>query len=308
MWNNKESELKQIYCDILSGVSQFEYLGASVFVKHLSIFDSILIDNYNNKNLEAARRSGLKTEEAKLKELKTAGDWGADDENWIETNRFALTNLYKTRKTNIITSDAARLNEDIARAETELYEKLNKRKELIGVTADTWAASKTDEFSARLSLFKDLELTIPYLTEDDDIDTELFNSYSEALINTNQIRRLAISPFFRDVFYNYSSLYEFYGTKAASLTNNQIELYKWGKNFRIVFDNLTAKKPMPPEIADDPDGIVEWWNNKDRADSPATQYNTVTEPIKQEDIKNILGDKKTVRGEDAMKLVGKLFS
>ena len=71
-----KEKLRIVYGEILRGCSSvfIESFG-KMEVKHLTIFDTELIDEEREKHSERARKKGLPTREEKLQELEKEGSW-----------------------------------------------------------------------------------------------------------------------------------------------------------------------------------------------------------------------------------------
>lgn len=319
MVNIEEITLRQVYSDILRGVSDFTFEGKTLYIKHISQTDQSELDVKYLSYLDRAQKSNLKTEKARLAALEESKAWMPEDENWIQLNQFTLGKLLRNRET-CIPEQREELNKEIERLSKEFDEKTETRRRLVGPTADAWADKKLNQYHIYFTVFKDKTLKKRFFTNDnfDGWDADEIEVFTQEyikksnLISIDNIKRIACASFFQSVFkLGDDNPFHFFGKYLCELTYFQIHLFSWAKDFKFVF----SQGSPPPDILDNPDKIIEWHNTK--GSNPATPFTPPREekpgetPFKEEptvdQIKNVLSEKKTVRGEEALKLAKQFF-
>lgn len=281
-------------------MSSFFVDGVTYYIKHLCGRDQYYLDNKHNEYLAAAvSKGGLPLEKDKLNILVNDGVWSLSDEDWINTQKNFIQKL-KQNKSHILDSSASAMDEEINRAQRELAERMEKRNSLFGVTAENWADRKVNEYYLLHTLYSDSALTTKAFTEDDyDISNEILDSFITAInrINDKSIKKLACSTFFQHLFDLSDSAFEFYGKPVSQLTFYQINLFKLGTDYKNIYS-----QGFPPKEITDPDEIIKWYKNKDKA--PPGQFIENIPPINQEEV---LKPGQVAKGKQANRLAKQLL-
>jgi len=165
--------------EIFDGYTEFLFKNQSVYFKHFNIRDQRYIQKYYEKYKNIAINKGLETESSRLEKIKNEEIWTDEDDLKIESLNFEIKNLKQTHKTLFIPSHKEQIKKDIDNKNTEYLLLVNKRKELIGKTAEDYASTRSNEEILRYFLFKDIDLKEHLFTEDefselDDLDLIFF--------------------------------------------------------------------------------------------------------------------------------------
>ena len=75
--------LRRVFADICRGYSVTQWRGKPAYIKHLTHFDQVDIDEVHDAAKADAIRRGIKTEEERLK-------WLADRKMWVIKDEIAL--------------------------------------------------------------------------------------------------------------------------------------------------------------------------------------------------------------------------
>lgn len=282
-----EQTLRKIYRDILLGYSS-DYLDDKlVYVKHFDNFDQGIVDC---KYLELYYRASIDliTEKEKLSELEKSGDWTPADDNWVLEWRDYVERLRKTRDHPLNTSMREATIKSIEVEQAKIDDKLNKKAKLLGVTAESWASRRVNEFYIFLSLYKDTELSEGYLSEEDFEDLEenelekIVLFYNKIMNELNDsIKKVALSSSFQNSFSLCDdSIYNFYGKPISRLTYHQSELAIYGRYFK----NILSEGNIPSNIKNDPEALINWHNGDKNIIAPV-QTEQVLDNLNKEAVK-----------------------
>ncbi len=278
--------LGKIYSDIIKGYSVASYLDSPCYLKHLTPEDQGVIDEKYLTLYDKAVQNCFVKEESKIKELLDSGAWVKEDDSWVINQEYYLENLNKTLKNLAYEGQRAQVNKNIEDATRELTEKLNKKKLLIGSTAETWAAGKINEYYIYFSLYKDAKLSERLLSEkefkdlDDDGLGELIQIYNSkiSIIDNNIIKKIALSPAFQNRYSQCDdNIFNFYGKPICELSYYQSEIATYGRYFK----DILSKGNLPFGVKDDPDKLMDWHNGAKTAveTAPPADVKQVTENL-----------------------------
>ncbi len=259
-------KFRQNLSEIIRGYSSFDSPDFGVFyIKHLTNLDLAEIEYWNNYYLEEAKKNGIPTYEQKSEFIIKNGLWTQKEENKIKDYKKQM-DVYESNKGNeflkskriMWAREAEKLGKDIKYLEF-------KKQSLIKETAESIAAKKSNQVHINKSFFKDKDLTQPCFDkeqfdnlEDDKINLlfDIFNDYLSNF-NTENLKKLAISPVFLNLFYLSSeNIYEFYGKPVVYLTTYQTDLFGFGRYFKNMMSEYQSS--IPKEILNDPDKMIEY--------------------------------------------------
>lgn len=265
-----ESLIKKIYLDIVNGYSTFELDSQTFYLKHLTPKDATQIQLIYDENFEEAKSKSVMTEKEKLEDLTQNKQWTIEDENAIANLEKYIENLKVTKSNLSLPSERLSYENLIKEEEVKLNSKKNLKKNLFGLTAEHYALTKMndaynyllvydDEKFQKRSFTKeeygDLELEFSYMLNFKTV--EIFNNFS-----TQNIKKVSISNFFQTIFVLASDeVFNFYGKPIVDLSYNQQELFLHGKVFKNIFKE---HQNIPPNIASDPDKIIDWVNGSEK--------------------------------------------
>lgn len=270
-----ETELKMVYFDVLNGYTKLDKtpLGRDLYVKHLNIFDSISTDKVYKHSFERSKRLGIPTEEEQVEYLRKEDLWGEENEIKIAELSEMLDNLEVTKSQMFLKSQIESIRKEIEEAELELRSLKNEKANLMGMTAETYAAKKANESFMLQVLYDDSDFKVPSLPEekynmlsDQDLGV-LMSQYTLKTKNLSmgQLRKISISSFFVNFFYlSEDNPYTFYGKPIVNLTYYQTELFALGRYFKHLASEAKVKPPR--EIADDPEKLIEFYETRKNAE------------------------------------------
>ena len=253
--------------EIFDGYTEFLFKNQSVYFKHFNIRDQRYIQKYYEKYKNIAINKGLETESSRLEKIKNEEIWTDEDDLKIESLNFEIKNLKQTHKTLFIPSHKEQIKKDIDNKNTEYLLLVNKRKELIGKTAEDYASTRSNEEILRYFLFKDIDLKEHLFTEDefselDDLDLIFFikkqSEISERLSEEN-IQKAVLRPFFNMYISHCEDINNFYGKPIISLSVYQLKTAIFGRMFYNIFQYTDD---IPESIKNDPDKLLSFAEGK----------------------------------------------
>lgn len=265
------------YAEILSGVSimEVERYG-TIYVKHLGIEDTKLLDMKREHYFQKAKRKGLLGEEEKVALLKKEDLWDEEQEEEMAKQKDFVSRLQETKQKLILKSEVANMSKEIEKAQIKIDKIQNERTGLIGLTCEGFADKKANDYYIYLALFKDEQFKKPFFSEeeyDELSDGDLvqlitgFNCISHKFSDIN-MKRISLSPFFLNNFYLCKdNPFIFFGKPVVGLTYHQADLFANGRYFKHVISEL--KHSPSPSVMEDPDKLIELYGiqqNKEKMD------------------------------------------
>jgi hypothetical protein len=268
-----KEELRLMYTELLEGVTPVSIEKKSAFLKHNGAYDANKVDVVKYESFKKAKEEGLPTREEQTKYLIKEGLWTKEQDDSIVSLVSYSKNLNTTLKKMYLKAQQEGLKQKIKETDKEIEKLEQEKKELTGYTAEGYSEKKANEYHLSKGLFKDYKCEELYFSEeefehlDERILTELIGIYSEGYNKYSQdnIKRIALMPYFLNSFYLCNdNPFTFFGKAIVNLTFNQISLFGQGKYFKHVFS--TSKNPPPDEIMEDPDELINWFEQSKEAE------------------------------------------
>lgn len=262
-----KARLRLLYIEILKGFSTInnKELG-KFYIKHFSCLDSGEFDLKYEDFLNKAKEDGLPTIEEKLQDLEKTGLWTKNNDlnlleykKYIDTLKLTKSKLFKEHEVN-------RVNDSIKEYEGKVRAIEEEKKILTEYTAENWAARKLNEFYIFNAFYKDptLKDNLFNAEEFDSLNDKdillLMETYNKITsdLNIENIDKICLLPIFLNLLSLSETCLDFFGQPLYKLTFYQAELYNRGKYFRSIFSQ--SKSSPPPELLDDPAGLIDWFN------------------------------------------------
>lgn len=294
--------------EVFDGYTEIFFNGDPVYIKHYNIRDQRYIQKYYEKHKNAAIKKGLETEEERLIEIKKDGIWLDDDDLKISNLELEINNLSATQKKIFLPSQKESMSKDIESKKIEIYILKNKKRELIGKTAEEYASSRSNEEMLRYFIFKDRDLTENLFTEDEFSeldDTELlFFMNEQAKVNTRlselNIQKAVLRPFFSMYLSQCENIKDFYDKAIVLLSVYQLKTALFARMFFNIFQHV---EDIPDHIKDDPEKLLAYSNSKSNNNSGGIDENSDASAVfgaTNEDMKVISGNTKQISLKDEL--------
>lgn len=229
--------------DIFNGYSSLVFNGEYLFLKHFCLRDQYNISKVYIEYLEIAQKRGLELEAATYQKIISAKEWTDDDELQIMQLKKYVSNLKTTKSKLLLPSEKESHQKLIDEEEKKLNNLMNKKNELLGVTAENFANKMANEEFLRLLIFKDKELKRLKFSRNDfgelaneDV-IELTNKYSEISKNLNDdaIQEIILQDFFNVYFSYCENARDFFGKAINKLSAYQMKLSLYSKILNNIF-------------------------------------------------------------------------
>jgi hypothetical protein len=294
--------------EVFDGYTEIFFNGDPVYIKHYNIRDQRYIQKYYEKHKNAAIKKGLETEEERLIEIKKDGIWLDDDDLKISNLELEINNLSITQKKIFLPSQKESMSKDIESKKIEIYILKNKKRELIGKTAEEYASSRSNEEMLRYFIFKDRDLTENLFTEDEFSELDdaelLFFMNEQAKVNARlselNIQKAVLRPFFSMYLSQCENIKDFYDKAIVLLSVYQLKTALFARMFFNIFQHV---EDIPDHIKDDPEKLLAYSNSKSNNNSGGIDENSDASAVfgaTKEDMKVISGNTKQISLKDEL--------
>lgn len=263
----KNKLLRYIYTEIVRGYSTLEWNNSLLYIKHLNHFDAFDTEEYYAAKYQYALDNGMAVEQERLEILKRMNLWGQPQEDRLRDLNEYLDGLQKSRR-KLITHEDKQINKtEIDKTIQELTELNSEKMTLVGRTCESFAAQKQNEYYLMHTLYTDNSFNKLFFNfeEFDALESEELN---ELFLKSNtslnnfcdlNVKYLALSSFFQNVFGLSESVYEFFGKPVSTLTFYQVNLSLYGSNYKF----MTAQSEnIPADVKEDPELFESWYNDR----------------------------------------------
>lgn len=294
--------------EVFDGYTEIFFNGDPVYIKHYNIRDQRYIQKHYEKYKNIAIKKGLENEEQRLAAIKQDGIWSDVDDLAIANLDFEIKNLIATQKKIFLPSEKESIGKTIDSKRLEIYVLKNRKKELIGKTAEEYASSRSNEEMLRYFLFKDKELTQNLFTEDefselDDLEL-LFFMREQAEVNNRlselNIQKAVLRPFFSMYLSQCENIKDFYDKAIVLLSVYQLKTALYARMFCNIFQYVDD---VPDHIRDDPEKLLAYSDSKRNKTSGGINEDADASAVfgaTNEDMKTISGNTKQVSLRDAL--------
>lgn len=257
------SQLAEIYRDIIRGYSITKWNEQTIYIKHLSAFDQVEIQEYQEEQIAGAKARGIPTRDEKETWLFENNLWDKKMENDLIRQRDYVHSMENTRSKLYLKSQLEQHDKILKEERKRLADMFAKKDGLFGLTAETYSDQKTQFFHMGKALFKDSLLKESFFLQDelDRLDDEDSYTLLGLFVKNVQrflpdvIRRIAVAPYFVAPFYLCGEqTTAFLGKPMVQLSVYQNNLLNSGLHFKQIF----MREDVPEDIRDDPAKIDEW--------------------------------------------------
>jgi hypothetical protein len=248
---------------VFDGYTEFIYNNKPVYLKHFNIRDQRCIHKHYEKYKSIAISKGLETEDQLLKKIKSDGIWSDDDDLKIHSLDLEIKNLKQTQSQLFLPSQKELMGVDIANKISELLLLKSKKKEIIGKTAEDYAATRSNEEMLRYFLFEDEGFEKNLFNEEEFSEIEDYeltflinkqNEIAERLSELN-LQKSVLRPFFSMYMSSCENLNHFYGKPVIQLSIYQLKTAIFAKMFYNIFQYV---EDIPDNIKDDPEKLLSY--------------------------------------------------
>ena len=261
---------RHLFKDIVFGWSAINYRKSPAYLKHLSVFDQVDIEEVRNAFYEKAKTRGLPTKAEALDRLKEEQLWLPSDEAKITEQKQYLSQAQNTKKELYLKAEIDRANEEILEAQKKISFYEGKKDELIGQTCEKYADSRVSDHYIVRSLYKDSKLLKTYYNQkqvDEMTRSEmaeivrLYNS-SYGVFDDLNIQKIVLQDFFQPYMPFCENVNNMFSAPLFELSINQVKLIIYARMFKNIFENYTK---IPDRIRTNPEKILDYVNAQEKA-------------------------------------------
>jgi hypothetical protein len=303
--------------EAFDGYSSFYLNERLVYIKHVTIRDQRYLHKYYEKYIKIATDKGLELGKDRLAYVLKEGIWSEEEDMKIASLREEVKNLKVTAKNLFLKSQKEEFLSNARKTEERVIQLEADKAEIIGKTAEDYAASRSGDELLRFLLFKDEGLKENFYTSKEFEELESWevlkiNSLQKTVqdrLNDDTIQKAVLRPFFNMYLSLCERVGDFYGKPITELTIYQLRVALYGRMFHNIFQYT---EDIPDHIRDDPQKLIDFsesQRNKDsnrgglKEDADASAVFGATD----EDMKELRDGGKTVSlSEEAEKHGGKL--
>ena len=300
--------------EVFDGYSVEDFNGTDIYIKHLNIRDQRYIHKYYEKYRTKALARGLEPESKILERLREDDLWSEKEDVQIASLRTEMANLKKTKEVTLLPSKKEVFQKSIDEKNKELFKLLNKKTELVGVTAEYYASSRSGDEMLRFSLFDSPDCKNYLYDEEEFSELEPYEvaQLSKLILEVSQrisednVRRAVLRPFFSMYLSNCDNVSDFYGKAIVDLTIHQLKVAIYGKVFHSIFQYVDD---IPDNIKEDPDKLIAFSENQRNKDSSKSGINDDADAsavfgATKEDLREVAGNAKTIDLSSEVKKAG----
>ncbi len=268
--NQANVNFRHIFRDVVFGWSQIIHNKQPAYLKHLSVFDQVDIEDIRDSFYQKAKKRGLPSEEEALERLKEEDLWTPQDEAKILEQKNYLKNVQISKKQLYLKKEIDRANEDIEESEKKLLALESQKSGLLGQTCEKYAESRVSDHYIIKSLYKDKKLKETYYSEDE-VDEMSRNEMSSIVkiyndsygsFDDNKIQRVTLQDFYQPYLPFCENVSNMFTKPLFELSLNQVKLIIYSRMFKNIFENYPK---LPDRIQKDPEKIIDYVNAQEKA-------------------------------------------
>jgi hypothetical protein len=253
--------------EIFDGYSRFDFNGQTLFFRHFCLRDQYLISSNYEKYKSIAINKGIETEAEIYERLKKDETWTEDDNLKIAELETYISNLKKTKKKLFLPSQMEQHQKIIDEEQEKLNNLNNRKRELVSVTAESYANKMANEEFLRLLIHEDAVSKKLRFSEEEfgELDSSEIKIISSAYLEASErfsednIQKIVLEDFFNMYLSCCENAHAFYGKFIHELTAFQMKLLLFGKIFNNIFQ---YNDDIPESIRKNPKAIFNFIESK----------------------------------------------
>jgi len=255
---------RKTFRDIIQGYSVVTIQGKKCYIKHLTSFDQVLIDEVQEFHLKKALSRGVPSREESLKALMDAGEWSEKEEKEIKRHEFFIEQIQRNKTQLVLKSEIDKQNEALHETRGKINDLLAKKSGLLSSDAESYSLKRANDYYIIKSFFEDEDLESPLFPEESDygdlymeeisIFVEKYNR-TFSMFEELKIQEMILQDFYYIYFPFSDDTVGFFGSPVSKLTYNQLKLIVYTKIFKNIFEN---NKHIPENIKKDPQALLDY--------------------------------------------------
>lgn len=262
-----EEEYIGIVGEIFDGYTEITYEGCPAYIKHFSIRDQRYIHRFYNKYKAIAEGKGIPCEEEMLYSLREDGIWTDEDDQKICSLEQEIEGLKNSQRVALLPSHKTSVQKTITEKQTDLIICLNKKREVVGQTSETYGSQRSNEEFIRYLLYKDPSCKTHLFVDSEfaelsEKEVSFFvrqNDQISERLKDQHIQEAVLRDFFNMYLSQTENISQFYGKPIIELTANQLKLALYA---RVFFNIFQYHEDLPERIKKDPEAIFNFVDTK----------------------------------------------
>ncbi len=238
----------------------------------------ILSDSFERQKQRAVD-SGVPLEKDILEKLSAEKHWTENDELQVQEKRDYIKNLLQTKSQFDLKSQKLEIQKTIDAENKELNILLEKRRELVGKTAEDFGIIRSNEEFIRNILHKDENLKELKFSDEEfgDLEdlSELMKEYHALSdrISDEKIQEAVLSDSFSLYIAQTDKPYDFFARPIISLSIYQLKLLAYGRMFFNILQNV---ENIPEDIKKSPKELLDFVDTqRKRQKEPESNHKSV---------------------------------
>lgn len=261
---------RHIFRDIVFGWSEIVHNNTAAYLKHLSVFDQVDIEDVRTSFYNKAKERGLPTASEALARLQEEDLWTSHDQSKIIEQEAYLKGAETSKKQLYLKKEIDLANEEIKEAKRKILQLKAEKETLLGQTCEKYADSRVSDHYIIRSLYKDKDLENTYYSEAevDDMSrremTDIVKVYNAVYLtfDDNKIQRVTLQDFYQPYFPFCENVNNMFSKPLFELSLNQVKLIIYSRMFKNIFENYTH---IPDRIRTNPEKIIDYVNAQEKA-------------------------------------------
>ena len=262
----EDASLKVIFSEVLRGYSLVESSFGKSRINHFTNFDSAALDIKSKAFYDKAVKEGLPSREERVDYLLREGVWTDEKNKDVINTKSYVIGLKSSKSKAFVQTQIDQINKDIEENQLKLSKLELEKEEMIGFTAEAYAARRINEFYMfnAFSSEEGQKLFTPQEFEDleENKMMELIALYNKTTkkFNSNNLKLVSLAGFFTNIFFLCDNdAFVFYGKAIVELTFYQIELFGYGRYYKSLLEQTEGQPPA--DMMDKPHKLVEWFDS-----------------------------------------------
>jgi hypothetical protein len=270
-----DNDYISLISEIFQGYTELSYKGDSVFLRHINIHDQNRLSKLVEKITAEKIARGIPSEKDRLDQLKQDKEWTDDDELKIAEIENYVKNLLQSKKKYALPSQQKEAQKLIDEEAAKLNDLRQKKRLLIGPTAEDFAARKANEEFLRHLIYSDENCSRLHFSDEEfgaiepvDLNS-IYDGYQRMMtrFSDENVQKAVLCDFFNMYLPFCEKPWDFYGVPLIKSSVFQQKVLVYGRMFLNIFQNV---EKIPDHIRQDPKALLDFADssrNKDKAQS-----------------------------------------
>lgn len=252
-------QYKSLLGDIIKGYSVISDGEQDFYVKHFSILDNVIIEEFEENAYKEAVVSGIESQKDLLQKAIDYGGWSNKEENYIGDLKKMISKAQEKELSNKDPLLKEIYAENVKNLQKELEELQEKRDKITNFSAETLAANKKVSKMLEISLFTDKKFTKKTTKEQlVNISSIAINKIAEFYNHETMLRVAYVDFFFEAFMYQSNNPMLIFNSRFKKLTLYQHRILSYASS---LYNKIKNSMYMPNDAYGD---AVKVYNHVDK--------------------------------------------